>query len=457
MAWIKLWNRKHTLQQDFFGRFLWFTDNPYYCIKNMLMVGLPNNKADTYFNNNEWQLLMKSLAKEIFKDKKYHYNNYRKFLIHKKKFIKTAELVSQPLILKKLSNKELLGRYSNLKKEYLRYTYFFWIPWAINEIIVPYFEKELRNKFPEDHLFIYESVINPTRLTMMELNLISLSRFKKNIPSTHIKKYSFLNVYSLLDKSYSKSDFEQLRQITRSRNWIDPRKFINKNRLNWQKALSYLKFYPNLHRFAQVINLYAWLRTERVDVWRKVLLLTQPFYRELEKRMELNKNQASHLTYEEVINFLENKAMPDKKSVRCQELLYLKNGCYRVLRKGEEIKKILRRELKKSNREETLIRGVTACRGHAQGRVRIILTPKDCQKLKKGEILVSNMTHPDYILAIRKAAGIVTDEGGVSSHAAIISRELMIPCVVGTKIATDVFKDGDLVEVDANKGIVRKL
>jgi pyruvate,water dikinase len=65
------------------------------------------------------------------------------------------------------------------------------------------------------------------------------------------------------------------------------------------------------------------------------------------------------------------------------------------------------------------------------------------------------MTVPDLVSAMKRAAAIVTDEGGVTCHAAIISRELKKPCIIGTKVATKVFKDGDLVEVDANKGIVR--
>jgi pyruvate,water dikinase len=71
--------------------------------------------------------------------------------------------------------------------------------------------------------------------------------------------------------------------------------------------------------------------------------------------------------------------------------------------------------------------------------------------------MVAVTTHPDYLLAMKKAIAIITDEGGVSCHAAITSRELGIPCIVGTKIATKVFKDGDLVEVDAEKGIVKIL
>ena len=77
--------------------------------------------------------------------------------------------------------------------------------------------------------------------------------------------------------------------------------------------------------------------------------------------------------------------------------------------------------------------------------------------MKKGEILVSSMTHPDYSIGFQKAKAIITDEGGVSSHAAIVAREMKIPCIIGTKIATRALKDGDRVEVDANKGVIRKI
>ena len=77
--------------------------------------------------------------------------------------------------------------------------------------------------------------------------------------------------------------------------------------------------------------------------------------------------------------------------------------------------------------------------------------------MNKGDVLVSIATDPDIVTAMKKASAFVTDEGGLSCHAAIISREMNKPCVIGTKIATKVFKDNDLVEVDANKGIIKIL
>ena len=81
----------------------------------------------------------------------------------------------------------------------------------------------------------------------------------------------------------------------------------------------------------------------------------------------------------------------------------------------------------------------------------------ELSKMKKGDILVCPMTNPDYIPAVHLAGAIVTDEGGILCHAAIISREFQIPCIIGTKVATQVLHDGDLVEVDADHGVVRVL
>lgn len=101
-----------------------------------------------------------------------------------------------------------------------------------------------------------------------------------------------------------------------------------------------------------------------------------------------------------------------------------------------------------------LIQGRSAYPGRIRGVVYKSINQKK-KKPKRKSVLVVSMTHPKDIALIRESSAIITDEGGILSHAAIISRELRIPCIIGTKIATKVLKDGDLVEVDANKGVVR--
>ena len=103
------------------------------------------------------------------------------------------------------------------------------------------------------------------------------------------------------------------------------------------------------------------------------------------------------------------------------------------------------------------IKGQTAQKGIVKGRVKIVMGHKQIAELKEGEILISPMTIPDFLPAMKKASAFVTDEGGIVCHAAILAREMKKPCIVGTKIATQVLKDGDLVEVDADKGIVKIL
>lgn len=109
------------------------------------------------------------------------------------------------------------------------------------------------------------------------------------------------------------------------------------------------------------------------------------------------------------------------------------------------------------SQEISEIKGQPASKGYAKGKVRLILLKSQVEELQAGEVLITEMTNPDFVLAMKKAAAIVTDEGGLTCHAAIVSRELGKPCVIGTKIATKVLKDGDEVEVDANVGIVRKI
>jgi len=103
------------------------------------------------------------------------------------------------------------------------------------------------------------------------------------------------------------------------------------------------------------------------------------------------------------------------------------------------------------------IKGTPTSKGLISGKVKIILRKNEFNKFKKGEILVTTMTRPEFAPLMKLARAIITDEGGLTSHAAIVSRELNIPCVIGTKIATKVLKDGDLVEVDADKGVIKKI
>ena len=154
----------------------------------------------------------------------------------------------------------------------------------------------------------------------------------------------------------------------------------------------------------------------------------------------------------------------DKKQLSNDQLKIIRKRLEGYFIFGKEIYSLneLDTFLQKSNMvlsEETFdslneLKGMSSYNGQVKGKVRIILNKAQFNQFKAGEILVTEMTSPDFVPILKKASGIITDEGGIMCHAAIISRELKIPCVVGTKVATQVLKDGDEVEVNADNGTV---
>jgi len=139
-------------------------------------------------------------------------------------------------------------------------------------------------------------------------------------------------------------------------------------------------------------------------------------------------------------------------------LLVMRDGKVTEYR-DEDFDKTVEKELShiKDDRETNQVRGTSVCSGKVTGMVKVVFTVKDFSKVKDGDVLVTPMTKPNMMPFLTRVSGIITNDGGVLSHASIIAREMDIPCIVGTTYATDIFKDGDRVELDADKGIIKKL
>lgn len=129
------------------------------------------------------------------------------------------------------------------------------------------------------------------------------------------------------------------------------------------------------------------------------------------------------------------------------------------IQKFEEFEAFLQKTNIRLNEDENPVQlsGKVAMKGTAIGRAKIIITKSDFSKMEDQDVVVSTMTSPDFLPIINLASAIVTDEGGITSHAAIVARELKKPCIIGTKNATRLLKDGDMVEVDADSGIINIL
>jgi pyruvate,water dikinase len=121
-------------------------------------------------------------------------------------------------------------------------------------------------------------------------------------------------------------------------------------------------------------------------------------------------------------------------------------------------KDIFKKAIEEKDDHGKEIKGNVASKGPEEtykAKVKILNSSHECSKVEDGEFLVATMTTPDYVPAMKKAIGFITDEGGITCHAAIIAREMNKPCVIGTKNATKVLKDGDVVEVNVKSGTVK--
>jgi phosphoenolpyruvate synthase/pyruvate phosphate dikinase len=183
------------------------------------------------------------------------------------------------------------------------------------------------------------------------------------------------------------------------------------------------------------------------------------FFREIARRHRLDKTEVRYLWPEELENLIRgvkfySRAYIQEKIKHCAVVIKSGRIKYFVGSESEkEIDKII--NLKDIDNEMSEFHGMCASSGKVLGRVKILESYAQVDKVQDEDILVTNMTSPRYMAAILRAGAIVTDEGGLTCHAAIIARELKKPCIIGTKIATKVLKDGDFVEVDANKGVVK--
>ncbi len=247
-------------------------------------------------------------------------------------------------------------------------------------------------------------------------------------------------------------------------------KDINIKQYNKFQDLLIDKYYPSHIEVKVVVDfLKPELLKKYLPILEKARIYAEPvftksedFMRELakicSKKTGIDANFILSTVNDEFSLFLANKkSLPDKSILndryKSTAILFDSSGMKIFTgNKVNEIEKIVNKKIQKGS-----IKGNIAYPGKVKGRVRIVFDPQQVNNFKKGEILVSGMTRPEFLLLMKKASGFVTDGGGILCHAAITARELKKPCIIGTVTATKLLKDGDFVEVDANKGIVRKL
>lgn len=216
-----------------------------------------------------------------------------------------------------------------------------------------------------------------------------------------------------------------------------------RNQLKLQPVKKFIRprVHPKLRTLAAIAQELVYFRTLRTDVWYELIWRARPVLTEIAGSFGL--------TFKELRDY----SALDLLKGKIEKYEYEK---FTVIKYGKEFA-LLDRPIffEKIHGGETQLKGAVAFKGLARGTVKVVKTAHEIGKVNQGDILVAPSTAPSYIMGMKKAAAFVTDEGGITSHTAIVAREMQKPCIIGTKIATKVFKDGDMVEVDANKGVVK--
>jgi len=223
-----------------------------------------------------------------------------------------------------------------------------------------------------------------------------------------------------------------------------------------QRVIKLLRLDAEFIKIIKILEQIAVFHDER----KQMILMPVYYLREWQKeaalRLGISRDEFVWLTPPEQIKAIKTGVvdLPEirKRALKC---LFYCNRDEELILTGTDADHFLQKAVIKEQINQ--IKGIIASTGVVKGKVKIVKTSVDLVKVKLGDILVTGMTTPDYVPAMRRASAIITDEGGITSHAAIVSRELRIPCIIGTKVATQLLSDGQWIKVDADLGVVHLL
>ncbi len=315
-------------------------------------------------------------------------------------------------------------------------------------------ERKLKSFLSEDDFhkisFARETAAAEEQKSILELAKIpeSSDGFGKSVKD-HLAKYSWLG-----NKMMSYAPFTEEQVISRVnavRGKVKQLDELKTNRKKLENGLSEVlaKLDRGQNKFVERYREILFLRTERADAVCKAAQLTHPLFSWIVESLGYNRTELLRFSKNEIVEMLRSGDRINPDGRERYHALFI-NGKFQAFWGSwgivqQKVEGVLE------------IKGIIACKGYAKGVVKIVNDLPDLKKFEQGDILVAPYTNPNMVPAMEKAAAIITNIGGLTSHAAIVSRELNKPCIIDTKNATQILSDGDVVEVDANVGIVRIL
>ncbi len=456
--------------------------------------------ANWYWNTTDMKRMRDSLIAKVNEDPSFLDKLQEDWLVRVKAFEEAmAEVGSTDL--SKLDNEELFSLY---KKLYLAYLDEFALCTGLqesfsmhaDELVLPAIKKFLEEKgigdyfveyysiltAPVDESFIFQERFDLLRILEMvqkspeltdlfgkdaaeiEEELEKHKKLKAMLEAHAEKFYWVQNNYAVAKVLDMRFFINEVKRLLLPENAVDASGELKKMEAQVpeikerkKKLIEELGIPQELQNLLRIGEVFTYMQ----DVKKKYTLISNHYQKlfrdEIGKRLGLSEEEMDYTYIWELEGMLMDGKV-DKGALRsrkknCMGIFTL--GGYQIIC-GDEAGRIYDRQFRiKAKADE--IRGAVASKGIARGIVRVVRKTHDLVKVMKGDVLVASMTRPEMVTAMEKACAIVTDEGGLTCHAAIVSRELGIPCIIGTKIATTVLKDGDEVEVNADKGKVKKI
>ncbi|MBC8501454.1 MAG: hypothetical protein ISS25_04205 [Nanoarchaeota archaeon] len=436
------------------------------------LVYFDGKKTDYFVSKNEHKQYNKDL------DKSLHDSDFVKTLIPEaKEFVEKTYDYIRNLITNSedLKDKELAKLYSEFSYYHANYYTRMWMAFRICERIVMRIETLLKKTMKDEKELketsrILSIPLKPNDVTNERIVLLKIAIKKDELSdeelqkllNEHTTKYKHIPMFDFDHLPYKYEHFaEELKAIKKPKEELEKiEKTFKERKQDFDKLVEEINLDEELSNLITMIKDAVFVRDYRDMVRQKLNLEIRKFYKEIGKRIGLDVKEVALLTNKEIEEHLAKSKEFDKKELAKRKksyLLFQSNDHIEILSGKEANEKTKELKLYSEKEDVKEFKGIIGSQGIKKGVAKIVNTNLDFGKVKKGDIMVAAMTRQDFVSVMRKASAIVTNEGGVTCHAAIIARELGLPCIVGTEIATEVLKDGDLIEVDANKGVVRKL
>lgn len=436
-----------------------FLNNKYKNIKNVLILPVSNTDAEWFLGKEDLDVFFANQEKEFWevgfidKYKAYAEATYSAYIKICQEVQEAVLSGDRPQIISAIHN---YYKYSTQKDTFL---YFALNVYPFEQITVPKYQEILKEKFDNQYERIWNILTSQSELTGEQELRIALSEAKQeNLQGENLRnklqeitnKFRFIGIYCPEDRGLDLVTTQERFEMIKPTEAEEIKALVAKNRKEYLELIQTIDD-PKIKEICQQVNFNVYFRTIRMERFSIGFSFLTSLYDLIEKETGLTRKEVGNLTNEEIVSYFSKNVLPPKRP-GILGMLYSQES-NRVLLK-EEID--FAHEYFKPKAEGPIeIKGQIAQKGKVSGIAKIILSAEDLGKVEDGDVLVSNFTRPEYMAAINKAVAIVTNDGGITCHAAIVSRELKKPCIIATKVATKLLKDGDLVEVDADKGIVR--